>query len=146
MKIHNIVKSNKGEATLGLVIVAPFLVYFLLYLIFLGMFFVRINEMRTIVNRMLDRAAVEGQFTTALQADLKDKLIEAGFEEENLEIKITPSTASDINNTSYVKRGEEIEIIVIYKKPHNLYFLSFGANDEKAYYISVKVSGMSEKW
>ena len=146
MKIRKIIKSKRGEATLGLIVVAPFLVYFLLYLIFLALFFIRTNEVRTITNKMLDRAAVEGQFTNALQAELKNNLINAGFEEEKLEIIITPSSSGDSNNTTYAKRGEEIEIIVIYKKPHILYFLSFGVGEEIEYYISAKVSGMSEKW
>ncbi len=146
MKIHNIIKCKRGEATLGLMIVAPFLVYFLLYLIFLALFFLRINEMKTITNKMLDRAVVEGQFTIVLQAELKENLINAGFEEENLEINITPNASADISDFTYTKRGDEIQIIVIYKKPHNLYFLSFGAGGEKAYYISTKASGMSEKW
>jgi len=141
-----IIKSNKGEATLGFIVVAPFLVYFLLYLIFVALFFIRNNEIRSITNKMLDRAVVEGQFTAALQTELKNNLVAAGFEEEKLEIEITPSSSGDSINSTYAKRGEEIEIIIIYKKPHNLYFLSFGVGGEKAYYISTKISGMSEKW
>lgn len=146
MKIHNIIKSKKGEATLGFIVVAPFLVYFLLYLIFLALFFIRENEMKTITNKMLDRAVVEGQFSNALQAELKNNLINAGFEEEKIEIMISPVSSGDSSDLTYAKRSEEIELIVIYKKPHNLYFLSFGVGGEKAFYISAKVTGMSEKW
>lgn len=138
--------NNQRGDILGFIIIAPIIVWFFLYIIFCGMFLLDINQMNTIVNKSLSMALVEGQFTTKLQSDLKNELINAGFTEDKLEINITPTYAGDNNDLTYATRGNIIEISVIFKKPHIFYYTNFKSGGESKYYIGIKMQGMSEKW
>jgi len=144
-----ILRNKRGNAILGYLIVTPFIVYFMLYIILGGAYFLRVNDMTNVVNMKLDRALVEGQFTTTLRDELENELDSKGFGGADLTINISPSVAGDSNNTSYAKRGEEIEITVLYKKPHYFYYpnrLFSPSISESKFYIGAKISGMSEKW
>lgn len=148
-KIRNILLNNKGDSILGYVIVAPFLLYFTVYLILGGAYFLKINDMTNICNKKLDRALVQGQFTTSLQTELINELVLAGFHEDNLTITISPAVAGDSNNDTYIERGNEIQVTIIYKKPHRFYYPNkfFSSSlEESKFYIGTKISGMSEKW
>lgn len=146
MNLRVLSKNKRGASIISFIIVAPFLIYFILYVVYLSMFFVKINEMKLITNNILNRAIIEGQFTTVLKNDLIYDLNKAGYETDKLIIDIKPLHASDGRINTYVKRGNKITIRVVYTKPSNLYFLNFGLDDKTRYYISVKLSGMSEKW
>lgn len=107
------------------------------------------NDFNTIVNKKLDRALVQGQFTDQIKSSLIEELDEKGFKKEYMEIKITPNESDDGSDTTYAPRGEEVVIQAIYKKPHIFYFVNKFMNknmDEKNFYISTKISGMSEIW
>jgi hypothetical protein len=148
-KIKNIIKNKKGNSILGYIIISPFLLYFILYLILGGAYFMNINDMNNICNKKLDRALIEGQFTPDLQQELKDELASIGFSGSSLEIEITPTYAGDNDSNSYVERGNEIQLTVIYKKPHWFYGVNrvFSPSlDESKFYIGVQISGMSEQW
>ncbi len=108
-----------------------------------------INDMTNICNKKLDRALVEGQFTSAIRAELENELATYGFSGTNLEITITPSQAGDASDGTYAPRGQEIELTVLYKKPHWFYYINkfFSPSlAESKFYIGTKISGMSEKW
>lgn len=146
-KIISILRNQKGlNNVLSFVVIAPILTWFLTYIILSSDFYMDTNNFSVIVNKKMERALIEGQFTTNLKNELVDELGEKGFNESYLEIKITPSSAGDNNNTTYVTRGNEIEIIVIYKKPHSFYKINLGVGGEEKYYIGTKIQGMSEKW
>lgn len=140
-------RNEKGDSNIvGFIVVAPVLLWFFVYIIFGGSFLLDINKMTTIVNKSLDQALVEGQYTMELHQKLKSELINYGFEEGSLEINITPSSAGDNNNGTYETRGQVIEVRVLYNKPHPFYYVNFKAGGESKYYIGVKIQGMSEKW
>ena len=140
-------KNEKGDSSiLGFIIVAPVMLWFFIYIIFSGAFLLEINQMNTIVNKTFDIALVEGQYTVDLRHSLETQLISSGFDASSLEILITPSAAGDNNNSTYVGRGEMIEVAVLSRKPHPLYNISFKAGQESNYYIGVQIQGMSEKW
>jgi hypothetical protein len=140
-------KNEKGDSSiLGFIIVAPIMLWFFIYIIFGGAFLLEINQMNTIVNKTFDIALVEGQYTTDLRSALVTELTSSGFDASSLEISITPSAAGDSNNSTYIGRGEMIEVTVLSRKAHPLYNVSFKAGDESDYYIGVQIQGMSEKW
>ena len=146
-KIINILKSQKGTSNvLSFVVIAPLLAWFLVYILISGDFTMDTNNFSVIVNKKMERALIKGQFTIDLRQELVDELVEKGFNESYLEIKITPTEAGDNNNTTYVTRGNEIEIIVVYKKPHYFHKINFDVGGDEKYYIGTKIQGMSEKW
>lgn len=143
--LSNKLKCKKGSI-LSFIIIVPIIVWFFLYLIFGGLYFMQINNMATIVNKHLDQALVEGQFTTELKDSLYSSLQRAGYSGSPLEIEVTPSAAFDNNNNTYVKRGDNIEIRVVYKVAHPFYYINFGLSNENKFYTGTKILGMSEKW
>lgn len=140
-------KNERGDGNiLAFIILSPIFLWFFLYIILGGSFLLEINQMSTIVNKSLDKALVEGQFTADLQLHLKEELINSGFTGDKLEITISPSVAGDSSNSTYATRGEMIEIMVLYKKPHVFYHTNFRVGGESKYYIGTKIQGMSEQW
>jgi len=135
-----------GGEILAFIVVAPIFVWFFVYIILGGSFLLKKNDMTTIVNKKLDRALVEGQFTNTLQTELINELTSKGFSKSDLEISVTPNDAYDSNDGSYVARGTEIEITVLYKQPHPFYYVNLGAGSIEKFYIGTKIQGMSEKW
>lgn len=145
-KIKACLSSKKGDI-LGYIVTAPFILYVILYLILGGAYLLKINEMSTIANKKLDRALVSGQFTDQIKAELITELEEKGFKQENLTIEVTPTDADDSNDVTRVMRGDEIQIKILYTKPHWFYYINEFVNssiDEKLFYIGTKISGMSE--
>ncbi len=143
----NYLKNEKGLIeTIEILVYLPFIIYLILYLIMGGLFLAEQNEISTIVNKKLDRAVVEGQFTVELKNELIDELDLKGFKKEKLEITISPDAASDNSNDTYAPRGNEISIKVIYKETHTFYYLNFGIGKESTFYPKTRVTGMSEKW
>lgn len=148
-RIREVLSNKKGNSILGYVIITPFLVYFILYLVLGGTYFMRINDMTNIANKKLDRALVEGQFTNAIKAELENELAAYGFKGTELELTITPTQAGDGSDGTYASRGQEIELKILYTKPHWFYYINkFFAPSLPAskFYIGTKISGMSEKW
>ena len=139
------INNQKGDI-LGFIIVSPFAVWIITWLLFAGIFQLNKFQMDSIINKTLDMAIVEGQYKNDLQQSLKEELVRAGFKEENLKINISPSEAGDINDTTYLKRGQVIEINVINEKPHIFYYINFKIGGESKYYIAASAKGMSEKW
>lgn len=140
-------KNNIGVATiLQVIFISPLVTWLIVFLLVGGSFLMEKNELKTIVNKTLDIALVEGQYKTDLQQSLKEELISLGFQEEYLEISITPTVSSDSNNSTYAKRGELIDVTVVYKKVHPIYYMINKTGDEENYYIRAKNNGMSEKW
>lgn len=135
-----------GSEILGFIIVAPIMLWFFVYIIFGGAFLLEINQMNTVVNKTLDIALVEGQYTTNLRQTLETELANSGFDVSSLEITITPSAAADGNNSTYVARGGMVGVTVLSRKPHPFYNINFRAGSESKYYIGVQIQGMSEKW
>lgn len=146
MNLRVLSKNKRGATIISFIIVAPFLIYFILYVVYLSMFFVKINEMKLITNNILNRAVIVGQFTTTLKDNLIYDLSKSGYEKDKLVIDIKPLHASDSRINTYVKRGNNITINIIYKVPNNLYYLNFGIVNKTKFYINVKLTGMSEKW
>lgn len=141
------IKNEKGAVEIiALLTFLPLILYMIVYLIMGGLFLAEKNELSTIVNKKLDRAIVEGQFTIELKEELINELDAKGFKKEKLEITITPDTSGDANNSTYIQRGNEISIAVIYKEIHTFYYLNFGIGEESTFYPKAKVTGMSEKW
>lgn len=141
------IKNQKGAiTTIEVLAYLPFIIYLIVYLVMGGLFLAEKNELNTIVNKKLDRAVVAGQFTVELKEELVNELDSKGFKEEKLEITITPDAADDSNNNTYISRGNEISIKVIYKKTHTFYYLNFAIGEESTFYPKAKVTGMSEKW
>lgn len=148
-RLLRVLSNKKGNSILGYIVISPFLVYFILYLVLGGAYFMRINDMTNICNKKLDRALVEGQFTSTIKAELENELATHGFNGSELEITITPNQADDGSDGTYVSRGQEIELQVLYKKPHWFYYINkfFSPSLEGSkFYIGTKISGMSEKW
>ncbi len=148
IKIKKILSSKRGDI-LGFIIISPFILYIMLYLILGGAYLMKINDMSTIANKKLDRALVYGQFNEQLSAEMLLELEEKGFKSSDLEIDITPSEAYDSNDSTYATRGNEIQVTIIYKRPHWFYYVNkfvMPSLDEKNFYIGTKISGMSELW
>lgn len=146
--IKQILSSRKGDI-LGFIIISPFVLYIMLYLILGGAYLMKINDMSTIANKKLDRALVYGQFNEQLNSELITELEEKGFKSSDLEITITPSEAHDADDSTYTARGTEIQLTIIYKRPHWFYHVNrfvMHSVDEKNFYIGTKISGMSEIW
>jgi len=137
---------NGASEIITFLVILPFVIYFIVYPIIGGIFLIEKNELTTIVNKKLDRAIVEGQFTTTLMTELIQELDTKGFKQEKLEITITPSMAGDNENNTYAIRGQEITIKVIYKQPHTFYYINGKLGSEDSFYPKTKVAGMSEKW
>ncbi|MCL4419544.1 hypothetical protein M1146_05605 [Patescibacteria group bacterium] len=147
--MKSILKNNKGSILIEYIIIYPFLITFFLYLVLAGAFFMSHNEMTNITNLKMDRALVEGQFTPELLEGLTDSLTESGFNENSLQIQITPNEAQDTDTNTYVPRGQEIELIVIHAEPPPFYWINklfiWDLSEEK-FYIGTKINGMSELW
>lgn len=140
-------RNEKGDSNiLGFIIVAPIMLWFFVYIIFGGAFLLEINQMNTVVNKTLDIALVEGQYTTNLRQTLETELANSGFDVSSLEITITPSVAGDGNNSTYVARGGMIGVTVLSREPHPFYNINFKAGSESKYYVGTQIQGMSEKW
>ncbi|NBI07583.1 hypothetical protein [Senegalia massiliensis] len=144
-RIKNTIKNKKGYTLLGFILISTFITYFILYLIFGASYFMKRNDMENVAYKKLDRALVQGQFDNSLQQELVDELESQGFNSSDLEIIITPTYAGDSYDSTYVSRGDEIELKVIYKKPHKFYLLNMAVPESK-FWIGEKASGMSEKW
>lgn len=145
-KIQNSLSENRGASILGFIVVAPFLVWFFLYLVLGGSFFLDKNDMITIVNSKFDSALVEGQFTMDLKQELVDELEAEGFDQSDLVIEVTPAECFDNDNGTYAPRGTEIKMIIYYEKVHPFYYINFGVGNEERFYPGTKITGMSEKW
>ncbi|KXG73725.1 hypothetical protein [Thermotalea metallivorans] len=146
-KINQSLSNQKGAGEiLAMVAIAPILTWFFMYIILGGAFLLRKNDMTTIVNKKFDRALVQGQFTQNLKNELITELHAKGFDAPNLEITVTPLSAYDSDDFTYVPREGEIEITVLYKKEHPFYYANFGAGSKERFYIGTKIQGMSEKW
>lgn len=143
----NYVKNEKGTGEIiAFLVVLPLIIYFIIYLIIGGLFLIEKNELTTIVNKKLDQAIVEGQFKVDIKTELIQELDTKGFKQDKLEITITPAVAGDNDNSSYVARGQEISIKVIYKQVHAFYYLNGMSGNEEIFYPKTKITGMSEKW
>ena len=141
------VRNEKGGGEiLSFLVVLPIIIWLFSYMILGGLFLIEVNELSTIVNKKLDIAVVKGQFTTEEKNNLINELNEKGYKKENLVIDISPEAASDTNNETYVKRGQEISIKVIYEQAHPFYLINFGLASEENFYPKTKITGMSEKW
>lgn len=140
-------KNERGDGNiLAFIILSPIFLWIFLYIIMGGSFLLEINQMTAIVNKSLDEALVEGQYSTDLQEHLRQELIDSGFTEDSLEITITPTAAGDGSNSTYVTRGNLIEVKVVYKKPHRFYYTNLKVGGESKYWIGTKIQGMSEQW
>ncbi|MBA1336516.1 MAG: hypothetical protein HPY66_2951 [Firmicutes bacterium] len=142
-------KDERGSSVVGYVVVAPFLLWFFMYLVLGGAYFMRRNDMVNLINTKFDRALLEGQFTAELKAELVDGLSGMGFEREKLEIEVTPEEAFDGSDETYVPRGREMGITVLYRSPHPFYYINrvmAPGISEQRFYIGARVTGMSEKW
>jgi len=141
------IKNEKGGGEiLSFLVVLPIIIWLFSYMILGGLFLIEVNELSTIVNKKLDIAVVNGQFTAEEKNNLINELNEKGYKKENLVIYIFPDAATDTNNETYVKRGQEISIKVIYEQAHPFYLINFGLVSEESFYPKTKVTGMSEKW
>lgn len=146
-KIYKYINNeNGGGEILSFLVVVPVIVWMFTYVIFGGLFLVEVNELSTIVNKKLEMAVVEGQFTTDLKNGLVQELDNKGYKKEKLSVEISPTDASDNNNATYVKRGQEISIKIIYQKPHPFYYINLGLAEEKNFYPKIRITGMSERW
>ena len=148
-RMAEILKDERGSSVVGYIVLAPFFLWFFMYLVLGGAYFMRRNDMINLVNTKFDRALVEGQFTTDLKAELTDKLNSMGFAEGVLEIEATPAEAFDNSNETYVSRGQEISITVLCRSPHPFYHINrimAPGISEQRFYIGTRVMGMSEKW
>jgi len=145
--VYKHVNNEKGGGEkLSFLVVTPIIVWMFSYIIFGGLFLIEVNELSTIVNKKLDIAVVEGQFTTDLKNELINELDGKGYKKDNLKIEISPASASDVNNDTYVSRANEISIKVVYEKAHPFYFINLGLAPETNFYPKTKITGMSEKW
>lgn len=143
----NYIKNEKGASEIiAFLVILPFIIYFIIYLIIGGLFLVEKNELTTIVNKKLDQAIVEGQFTPDIKTELIQELDTKGFKQEKLEITITPTEAGDNDNNTYATRAQEISIKVIYKHAHTFYYINGKSGSEETFYPKTRVTGMSEKW
>lgn len=146
-KIICILRNQKGASNiLSFIIIAPILMWFLIYILLSSDFYIDANSFSVIVNKQMTKALVEGQFTTELKQELINNLVQKGFDENYLEINISPYSAGDYNNATYIERGKEIEISAIYKNVHAFYYVNLGVGQKENYYIGTKIQGMSEKW
>lgn len=143
----NHIKNSRGAInTIEVLVCLPIILYMIVYMIMGALFLTEKNELTTIVNKKLDRALVEGQFTLELKEELINELDSKSFKKENLEIMISPDVANDNDNGTYATRGNEISITVIFKETHIFYYLNLGIGEEETFYPKSRVTGMSEKW
>ncbi|MBP1926729.1 hypothetical protein J2Z76_002599 [Sedimentibacter acidaminivorans] len=141
------INNEKGAfEIITFLVVLPFIIYFIVYIVIGGLFLIEKNELTTIVNKKLDQAIVVGQFTVDIKTELIQELDTKGFKQEKLEITITPAVAGDNDNNTYATRGQEISVKVIYKKAHTFYYINGKLGTENTFYPKTKGAGMSEKW
>ncbi len=144
------IKEKKGNSILSFIVVIPFLVLMMTYFVCSFTYNRTSNDFYTITNSYFDRVLIEGQLTVQLRDEMIKKLEKLGFNKENIEITANSRYVDDIDDTTYIQRGEEIQIKIINKKPHYFYLvnkmLSAGAIKEEAFYIGSIFTGMSEKW
>lgn len=144
--LKHVCNEKGGGEILSFLVVLPITLLIVSYVIFGGLFLIEVNELSTIVNKKLDMAAVEGQFTIDIKNGLINELDDRGYKKEKLTVEISPVEASDNNNSTYVKRGQEISIKVVYEQAHPFYYINLGLAEEKIFYPKTRVTGMSEKW
>lgn len=144
------IKSKKGNSILSFIVVIPFLVLMMTYFICSFTFNRTNNDFYAVTNSYFDRILVEGQITTSLMNDMTDKLERMGFDRADVEITANNGNVDDGDDSTYLQRGEEIQVKILHKKPHYFYLvnqiLSLGAVNEEAFYVGSVFTGMSEKW
>lgn len=93
-----------------------FELFLILVLVGVGVYFSDQTPLNDITKSYLERGCVYGGFkTTDIQA-MKSDLGKEGFDPAFIDIKITPSTAIDITDTTYTKRGEIVNLKITYNK------------------------------
>lgn len=142
-------KSKSGNTMISFIITLPLLVAFMTYLV-CGFTFNRANhDFYTITNSTFDRVLVEGQLTTELENEMLMKLEKAGFDKTKIEINVNKNEVFDNSDSTFVNRGEEIQVKILHKKPHYFYYINNiitrGNSNEKNFYIGSVFTGMSEK-
>lgn len=142
-------KSKSGNTLISFIVVLPLLVSFMTYFICVFTFNRANHNFCTITNATFDRVLVEGQLTSELENEMLMKLEKAGFDKTKIEINVNKNEVFDNSDSTFVNRGEEIQVKILHKKPHYFYYINNiitrGNSDEKSFYIGSVFTGMSEK-
>lgn len=145
----NKLKSKKGNTIISFIITLPILITLMTYFVCAFTFNRANHDFYTITNSTFDRILVEGQLTVALEDEMLTNLEKVGFDRNKIEIKVNKSEIFDNSDTTFLNRGEEIQVQILHKKPHYFYYvnkiISKGSSDEKNFYIGSVFTGMSEK-
>ena len=102
-------KSEKGAVeTVEILVYLPLILYMIVYLIMGGLFLIEKNELSTVVNKKLDRAIIEGQFTDVLKEELINELDLKGFKKAVLSNKSENFSKDIIENLGLKEYFDEI--------------------------------------
>lgn len=142
-------KSKSGNTMISFIITLPLLVAFMTYSVCVFTFNRANHDFYTITNSTFDRVLVAGQLTAELENEMLMKLEKAGFDKTKIEINVNKNEVFDNSDSTFVNRGEEIQVKILHKKPHYFYYINNiitrGNSDEKSFYIGSVFTGMSEK-
>lgn len=140
--------TKKGDGLLTFVIFSPFIVAFVMFFVGLFTFSASVSIFQSNTNSVFDRVLIEGQLTKNLKEELLTKLEANGFDRKYIEISSETSVLVDDIDSTYVKRGEPIEIQILYRKPHYFYYINkllLNNVKEETFYIGHVPNGRSEK-
>ena len=99
-------------------------------------------------NATFDRILIEGQLTNEIEQEMYNKFSKLKLSADDITIRASDITITDGNDSTYVGRGNTIQIQFVYGKPHFFYYVNKLVNpftDESAYYLINVATGMSEK-
>lgn len=93
---------------------------FFLVLVGVGIYFIYQTPLNDITKAYVESACVNGGFTNEMLDNMINDLQHNGFDPEFISISISPQSASNVSDSTYIKRGNIISIDVEYTKSNLL--------------------------
>ena len=117
--IKKIFKRIRGDnQILSFVIIIPLMILILTYIMAMGTYYIESIYFSQTVNGTFDKVLIEGQLTNDLKNELEAKLKEMNLESTDIIIQSPASEVTDGLDSTYIMRGNTIELSVYTTRQH----------------------------